>query len=286
MKIALLGGNGMAGHLLATYLKRSTDYDIIVTVRPHSGSNRTSEALRGLQVRELDVRSLEEVRRFIEHSAPDLIINAVGILNHQAEDFPQDAYKVNGLLPHWLRYWGEQIGARLVHISSDCVFSGSRGQYRESDAPDGTSVYARSKALGEFRDSKHVTIRTSIIGPDHKPEGIGLMKWFLAQQGEVSGYRKVLWNGVTTLELAKATKWLIDHPETGGLVHLTAAETVSKHDLLLLMQETFDKRNVSIVPTDEPIIDRTLIATREDFGYKAPKYAEMLVELQQWMAEP
>lgn len=286
MKIALLGGNGMAGHLLATYLKRSTDYDIIVTVRPHSGSNRTSEALRGLQVRELDVRSLEEVRRFIEHSAPDLIINAVGILNHQAEDFPQDAYKVNGLLPHWLRYWGEQIGARLVHISSDCVFSGSRGQYRESDAPDGTSVYARSKALGEFRDSKHVTIRTSIIGPDHKPEGIGLMKWFLAQQGEVSGYRKVLWNGVTTLELAKATKWLIDHPETGGLVHLTAAETVSKHELLLLMQETFDKRNVSIVPTDEPIIDRTLIATREDFGYKAPKYAEMLVELQQWMAEP
>lgn len=286
MKIVLLGGNGMAGHLLAAYLKRSTDFDIIVTVRPHSLSNRTSEALRGLQVRELDVRSLEEVRRFIERSAPDLIINAVGILNHQAEDFPQDAYKVNGLLPHWLRYWGEQVGARLVHISSDCVFSGSRGQYRESDAPDGTTVYARSKALGEFRDSKHVTIRTSIIGPDHKPEGIGLMKWFLAQQGEVSGYRKVLWNGVTTLELAKATQWLIEHPETGGLVHLTAAETVSKHELLLLMQETFDKRNVSIVPTDEPIIDRTLIATREDFGYKAPKYAEMLVELRQWMAEP
>jgi dTDP-4-dehydrorhamnose reductase len=286
MKIVLLGGNGMAGHLLAAYLKRSADFDIIVTVRPHSLSNRTSEALRGLQVRELDVRSLEEVRRFIERSAPDLIINAVGILNQQAEDYPLDAYKVNGLLPHWLRYWGEQVGARLVHISSDCVFSGSRGQYRESDAPDGTSVYARSKALGEFRDSKHVTIRTSIIGPDHKPKGIGLMKWFLAQHGEVSGYRKVLWNGVTTLELAKATKWLIDHPETGGLVHLTAAETVSKHELLLLMQETFDKRNVTIVPNDEPIIDRTLLATREDFGYKAPKYAEMLVELRQWMAAP
>jgi dTDP-4-dehydrorhamnose reductase len=286
MKIVLLGGNGMAGHMLAAYLKRSTDFEIIVTVRPQSLPNRTMEALRGLQVRELDVRSLEKVGKFIEDTAPHLIINAVGILNQHAEDHPLDAYKVNGLLPHWLRYWGERVGARLVHISSDCVFSGIRGRYREDDVPDGSSVYARSKALGEVRDSKHVTIRTSIIGPDDKPEGIGLMKWFLARQGEVAGYRKVLWNGVTTLELAKATKWFIDHPETGGLVHLTAAETVSKHELLLLMQEIYAKRDVSIQPKDEPVIDRTLVATRGDFGYPARSYAEMLVELRQWMAEP
>jgi dTDP-4-dehydrorhamnose reductase len=283
MRIVLLGGNGMAGHMLASYLKRSTEHEITVTVRPRSNPARTEKALEGLQVRELDVRSFEDVRELIEQTKPDLILNAVGILNMHAEDHPLDAFKVNGLLPHWLRYWGDRVGARLLHISSDCVFSGRRGKYSEEDMPDGTTVYARSKAMGEIRDPRHVTIRTSIIGPDSNPSGIGLMKWFLAQEGEIRGYRKVLWNGVTTLELAKAVEWLIDHPETGGLVHLTAAEMVSKHDLLLLMRDQFDKRNVTIVPEEEPVIDRTLIAGRLDFGYRSLRYPEMLSQMRQWM---
>ena len=286
MKILLLGGYGMAGHMVASYLKTGTDADVVVAVRSRSVSNRTLKALDGLQVRELDVRSFEAVEDLVRACGPDIIVNAVGILNHHAEDRPLDAYRVNGLLPHWLRHLGDRYGARLVHISSDCVFSGERGRYAETDEPDGTTVYARSKALGEVRDRSHVTIRTSIIGPDDKPSGIGLMKWFLSCEGEVRGYRSVLWNGVTTLELAKAIAWLIRRPEVGGLVHLTAPETVSKHELLLLMQERFDKRNVTVVPADEPVIDRTLAATRSDFDYRPPRYAEMLEELHGWMSSP
>ncbi|BBI35007.1 dTDP-4-dehydrorhamnose reductase family protein [Cohnella abietis] len=284
MRIVLLGGNGMAGHMITAYLKRSTTHDIIVTVRPRSGVDGDWEVFEGIQARELDARSFEDVRALIEQTSPDIIINAVGILNHHAEDHPLDAYKVNGLLPHWLRHLADRVGARLIHISSDCVFSGARGNYVEDDIPDGSTVYARTKALGEILGSQHVTIRTSIIGPDKKPDGIGLLQWFLSQEGEISGYQKVFWNGVTTLELAKVIEWLLERPEVGGLVHLTAAETVSKHNLLLMLQGHFDKGNVTIIPEEEPIIDRTLTATRKDFEYRTPYYKEMLFELQQWMA--
>jgi dTDP-4-dehydrorhamnose reductase len=288
MRIVLLGGNGMAGHMLAAYLKRNTVHEIIATVRPRSSSieSHTSEALEGLQVLELDVRSLEATGQLIEKTSPDVILNAVGILNQQAEIHPLDAYRVNGLLPHWLRHKADLMGARLIHISSDCVFSGMRGGYREEDAPDGVSVYARSKAFGELRNTRHLTIRTSIIGPDNKPDGIGLMQWFLVQQGEVRGYRRVLWNGVTTLELAKSVEWLLGRPGLAGLVHLTAPEKVSKHDLLYLMGSTFDKSDVTILPDLEPVIDRTLVRTREDFDYRTMNYAEMLGELRKWMDSP
>ncbi|MFC4596951.1 dTDP-4-dehydrorhamnose reductase family protein [Cohnella hongkongensis] len=285
MKILLLGGYGMAGHMVASYLRTRPGDELVVAVRPRTAPNRTLKALDGLQVRELDVRSFEAVEDLVRECGPDVIVNAVGILNHHAEDRPLDAYRVNGWLPHWLRHLGDRCGARLIHISSDCVFSGERGgPHRETDEPDGKTVYARSKALGEVFDGKHVTIRTSIIGPDDNPSGIGLMKWFLSREGEVKGYRNVLWNGVTTLELAKAIDWLLRRPEVGGLVHLAAPETVSKHELLLMMQERFDKRNVTIVPVEEPVIDRTLAATRSDFDYRPPRYAEMLEELRRWTA--
>jgi len=294
MKMLLLGGNGMAGHMIASYFKTRPGDELIVTVKPQALPYREPEgnpslnlkALDGLQVRELDVRSFEAVDELVGRTDPDLIVNAVGILNHRAEDHPFDAYRVNGLLPHWLRHLADRQGARLIHISSDCVFSGSRGGYAENDGPDGTTVYARSKALGEIRDPKHATIRTSIIGPDGKPSGIGLMQWFLSREGEVRGYRNVRWNGVTTLELAKAIDWLISRPKVGGLLHLTAPEPISKHDLLLLMQEKYDKRNVVVVPDDEPSIDRTLVATRTDFGYRPPDYPAMLEDLVRWTAEP
>ncbi|MFC5405499.1 SDR family oxidoreductase [Cohnella soli] len=285
MKIVVLGGNGMAGHMIADYLKRYAGHEVIATVRPRQGSSPNAEKAEGVRVVEMDALSFEETGECLDALAPDIIVNAVGILNHRAEERPLDAYKVNGLLPHWLRHRADRIGARLIHISSDCVFSGNRGHYREDDAPDGTSVYARSKALGEVRDRRHATIRTSIIGPDRKADGIGLMQWFLSREGEVGGYTRVLWNGVTTLELAKATAWLIEHPRTGGLLHLTAAETVSKYDLLLLMQEQFDKGNVTVVTNDNFVIDRTLVATRADFVYQAPGYREMLQQLRQWMTE-
>jgi len=285
MRILVLGGYGMAGHLAAVYLRKTMGHEVTVAVRPGSAArpaSRKRELPPDIPVRELDARDLRAAEELIEREKPEVLVNAVGVLNSQAEDRPLDAYVVNGLLPHWLAYVGERLGARLVHISSDCVFSGDRGGYGETERPDGRTVYARSKAMGEVEDPRHLTIRTSIIGPEIRDGGIGLMKWFLSQTGTVKGYSKVPWNGVTTLELAKAIAWAIDHPEIGGLAHLTAPRPISKHELLTLIRSVYDKNDVTIEPSDEPAIDRTLLPTTGGFGYRPPDYPTMLRELREW----
>ncbi|MFC4810911.1 dTDP-4-dehydrorhamnose reductase family protein [Paenibacillus sp. GCM10023250] len=274
MKLLIIGGNGMAGHMLIRYFREThPEHEVVYTTRRADGAG-------GL---ELDATDAEATAALVRAVRPDVIVNAAGVLNQDAETHPLRAYLVNGLLPHWLRYAADGIGARVVHISSDCVFSGERGAYAESDHPDGTSVYARSKALGEMLYGRHLTIRTSIIGPEIRPQGIGLLKWFLAQSGTVNGYANVYWNGVTTLELAKAVAYAMEQPEIGGLVHLTASESVNKLTLLLLFQAAFEKEDVRIVCDEAIRIDRTLVATRKDWKYRMTGYIPMLDELAQWM---
>ncbi|WP_025688877.1 sugar nucleotide-binding protein, partial [Paenibacillus zanthoxyli] len=168
--------------------------------------------------------------------------------------------------------------------STDCVFEGTRGGYTEEDAPDGTSVYAITKALGEVRNFGHLTIRTSIIGPEIRKEGIGLMEWFLAQSGKVPGYRRVMWNGVTTLELARAIDCMLDS-EVSGLIHLAHPQPVSKYELLIMIQEAFHKTDAEIVPDDQHVQDRTLLTTRRDAVFHLPSYSEMLTELAEWIQQ-
>lgn len=307
MRTLVLGGGGMAGHVIAAYLLKRAGHEVTATVRTAgdipvvrqvcgagggvqadaSGSRAEGAAAAGrepaLDVRVLDVRRFEQVADLVAEVRPDIIVNAVGILNRQAEDYPLDAYLVNGLLPHWLRHLCKREEARLIHISSDCVFLGDRGGYAEEERPDGVTVYARSKALGEIADPACLTLRTSIIGPELRSHGIGLLKWFLGSTGSVQGYVNVFWNGVTTLELAKAVVWAIGHPEVGGIVHLTAPEAVSKHELLGLFAEAFDRRDIVVVPEAEPAIDRTLAPTKSGFGYRPPAYPQMLAELRRWM---
>jgi dTDP-4-dehydrorhamnose reductase len=164
------------------------------------------------------------------------------------------------------------------------VFEGTRGGYTEEDVPDGTSAYAISKSLGEVRQPGHLTIRTSIIGPEIRPDGIGLMDWFLAQHGQVSGYRRVMWNGVTTLQLAKAMDTLLDST-VSGLIHLAHPKPVSKYELLQHIQAAFHKEDVEIIPEDEHVQDRTLVNTRTDVDLPLPSYPLMLQELADWMKQ-
>jgi dTDP-4-dehydrorhamnose reductase len=192
------------------------------------------------------------------------------------------AFQVNSLLPHQLAKLIERQKGKLIHISTDCVFSGKKGDYTENDIPDGTSVYAQSKRLGEIISDNHLTIRTSIIGPELKEDGIGLFLWFMKQVGEIKGYKKVLWNGVTTLELAKATEAMIMSNVT-GLYHLGSEEKISKYSLLKLIQQTFEKTDVEIIPDDAFRLDRTIKNTRTDFLYPIPSYEQMLVDLRDWM---
>lgn len=271
-KLLILGGQGMLGHLLVRYFNECSSYHIQYTTRD-------KQDLKGLYV---DVRDPVLVDKVIEAVSPDVTINCLGILNHFAEANTQEAYWVNGLLPHRIRAAVEREGGKLIHISSDCVFSGSRGAYKENDEPEGTTVYARSKALGEVTACPHLTIRTSIVGPEIRKQGIGLLQWFLRQEGTVKGYTRVMWNGVTTLELAKAIHHAIEHP-VYGLLQLTAPEKISKYELLHLFQNVFDKRDVMIVPDEEICLDRTLVNTRNDYAYEVSEYPTMLSQLADWM---
>jgi len=275
MKVLVIGGNGMAGHMMVRYFRKA-GADVRYTVRRASG---------GAGELVLDATDLDAVDAAVGRVRADLVVNCAGVLNQDAERRPKEAYLVNGLLPHWLARAAEAAGGRLIHISSDCVFLGDRGGYRESDRPDGVTAYARTKAIGEVHDPRHLTIRTSIIGPEIRESGIGLLRWFLGQKGTVDGYANVLWNGVTTLELARAVEYAARRPEIGGLVHLTAPRVVSKLELLGLFREAFGRYDVAIRPAEEPRIDRTLVRERTDFGYMPPDYPEMLAELAEWMRE-
>lgn len=272
MKIMILGGKGMAGHMITAYFQQNPTYNVFYTSRDPDDKD-------GIY---LDVTNSTELEKIIESIKPDITVNCIGILNDHASNNTKLAFQVNSLLPHQLAKLTERYHGKLIHISTDCVFSGTKGDYTENDVPDGTSFYAQSKQLGEIISDKHLTIRTSIIGPELKDNGIGLFLWFMKQKGKIKGYEKVLWNGVTTLELAKAVEAMIQNNVT-GLYHLGSEEKVSKYTLLKLIQETFRKNDVEIIPDTKIVLDRSIKRTRADFQYLIPSYQEMLFELREWM---
>lgn len=272
MKILILGGNGMAGHVITTYFQKKTEYTVFYTSRDPKDTGSIY----------VDVTDLTKLEEIIETIKPDITINCIGILNDHASNNNKLAFQVNSLLPHQLVKLTERYQGKLIHVSTDCVFSGSKGNYTEDDIPDGISVYAQSKQLGEIVNDKHLTIRTSIIGPELKENGIGLFLWFMQQKGVIKGYEKVWWNGVTTLELAKAIEVMIKQDIT-GLYHLGSKEKISKFELLILIQEIFEKNDVEIIPDSHIVLDRTIKSTRTDFEYTIPSYRHMLLELKDWM---
>lgn len=274
MKVLIIGGQGMAGHMIRRYLEQNSPNDQIwYTLR---GEPKDKKALQ------LDVMNESEMRSILHSLNPDVVINATGLLNDQANQNVMEAVYVNSLLPHRLAEFGKELVFRFIHISTDCVFSGEKGEYKETDEKDGLTVYAKTKSLGEVEDEKNLTIRTSIVGPELKTNGIGLFHWFMKQKGEIFGYRQVFWNGVTTLELAKAVKWVISK-NLYGLVHLAAPKKISKYDLLTLFKEVYDRNSIIIRPLDSMHSDKSLVNTRVDFDYPVPNYKDMVIELKEWM---
>lgn len=276
MKLLILGGRGMAGHMLLQYFSAQGDTEVWATARTFGESGSGNSMLQ------LDVRDQQKLERLLQELRPDAVVNAAGLLNEEASRRRCEAIYVNSLLPHLLASMAEKHGFRLIHISTDCVFSGTKGDYAESDAADGITDYAKSKSLGEVTHAPHTTIRTSIIGPELKGDGIGLFHWFMNQKGKVEGYSRVFWNGVTTLELSKAVDWCLQR-QVSGLVHLAAQEKISKYELLLLMQSTFGRTGVTVLKGDGKASDKSLRSTRGDFGYTVPPYPRMLEELKEWM---
>ncbi len=272
ISVLLFGATGMAGHVIYYYLQSTGKYMVNNVV---FRNKLTDDSIV------VDVTDKEKVVRVIREVRPQFIINCVGVLVKGSREFPDQAIYINAYFPHLLKKTSDEVGAKLVHISTDCVFSGKKGNYTEYDFRDADDTYGRSKALGEIINDKDLTIRTSIIGPELKTNGEGLFHWFMKQQGEVNGFTSAYWGGVTTLELAKAIDVAIGQKLT-GLVQLSNGIRITKYELLLLFKRIWDKKNIAIRPFSNDKIDKS-IARSDRFDYQVPAYEEMLLEQYRWM---
>ena len=268
-RILILGINGMAGHMLTLYFRSlSQEFETF-------GIARNDSIMKPDQL--LDVTDFDKLTQVIEDIKPDYIINSIGVLNQYAENFPANAILVNSYLPHFLESLTKDSPVKVIHISTDCVFSGKKGGYKELDFKDGKGYYGQSKALGELNNQKDITLRTSIIGPDINQKGIGLFHWFMQQDTVANGYVKSIWSGVTTLELAKAVHRSIIN-NTTGIYHLTNGQKINKYELLRLFKHDVHK-NIFIQAVDGVALDKSLIDTRKEFEYQVPDYEIMVKEM-------
>ena len=272
-RIIVLGVNGMAGHLITLGLQNSMNQFEVI------GIARTSSIIKPDVI--LDVSNFNDLELFIKKSNADVIINCIGLLNKTAEENPDKAILINSYLPHFLEAITKSTKTKIIHISTDCVFSGKEGSYVESSMRNGVGYYAQSKALGELNNKKDLTFRTSIIGPELNINGIGLFHWFFNQKIEIKGYTNVFWTGITTLELLKAIKSSIDQ-DLKGIFHLVNNEKISKYQLLEIMNNEFD-RGLDIKLDGTYVVNKSLINTRTDFKFNVGTYKSMIHEMKLWI---
>lgn len=272
MKFLVLGCNGMAGHTISLYLKERghevTGYDMQKSLYVESVAGNALET--------------QVLRDLILCGHYDSVINCIGILNRFAEEHKALATFLNSYLPHFLAETTEGTDTQIIHMSTDCVFSGKRGQYTEADFPDGETFYDRSKALGELNDKKNITLRNSIVGPDINPRGIGLLNWFMQQSGTVNGYTKAMWTGQTTLQLAK-TMEAAAKEKASGLYNTVPDHSISKYDLLCLFNHYLRDDTIKIKAVEGVNADKSLKRTNYEFDYRIPDYEYMVSELAGWI---
>jgi dTDP-4-dehydrorhamnose reductase len=274
MRLLVLGGQGMLGHKLWE-IAAAQGVEAWATVRRPAGPLMVPDRAVTLT----DVTDPAALTAALAGVRPDVIVNCVGIVKQSslAVD-PVSSIAINALLPHQLAAWCRAAGARLIHVSTDCVFSGRRGHYTEADLTDAEDLYGRSKNLGEA-GAPALTIRTSMIGRELSGRH-GLVEWFLGESGPVRGYRRAIFSGLTTIELARVILDVIRlHPGLEGLYHV-AADPIDKHALLEQIGAAFGHR-AAIVPADEPVVDRSLDGRRflTATGRRVPGWPEMIRDL-------
>lgn len=282
-RVLVLGGEGMLGHkVLQVIGARFPETRATIRGRPTVMPYRGTALLQGDSIEAgVDATDFASLERLLADLEPTEVINCIGIVKQRPE--AQDAIPsitLNSLLPHRLAVLAGSIGARVIHFSTDCVFSGRKGAYREDDVSDAEDLYGRTKFLGEVAGPSALTLRTSIIGRELY-NCASLLEWFLAQEGKtIKGFRRVLYSGVTTNQMAHLVAELIEHHPTLTGLHQVAGPWISKHDLLCLAREAFGL-DVEIVPDDTEVSDRTLCGDRfcAATEFVAPSWREMLAEV-------
>jgi dTDP-4-dehydrorhamnose reductase len=231
--------------------------------------------------KKLNIFEPDVVSQYLSELKPDYVINCVGLLIKSAKLYPDKTIFANAYFPHFLAQLSNSLNFKLIHISTDCVFSGKAGNYTEDSIKDASDIYGVSKALGEVVDDKNLTIRTSIVGPELVGRGEGLFDWFMRQSGTTYGYKSAKWSGVTTLTLAHFIIWVINH-ELTGLAHLTNNKTINKFDLLTLFAKVYCK-TTNISDQKDYKSDKTFKNTNNDILFRVPDYIEMIESQKEFM---
>jgi dTDP-4-dehydrorhamnose reductase len=283
MRILILGASGMLGNAMMRVLVQRQCHEVFGSARSESIKKFFARDLLDNIITGIDVENFDNLLRLFLQIRPDVVINCVGLIKQLEEaENPLSALPINSLLPHRLAHLCELIHARLVHISTDCVFSGRKGNYLETDEADAQDLYGRSKLLGEVDYPHAVTLRTSIIGHELN-SAHGLIGWFLAQQGIIKGYTQAIFSGLPTCELARVIHdQVLPHTEMHGLYHV-AAHPISKYDLLKIVNREYEK-GLEIEPDSHLKIDRSLNASRfsEATGYVAPTWPDLIAQMREF----
>ena len=277
IKVLVLGATGMLGNAVLRLFAQSAGYEVVGSARSASALRLLPADLSDRVICGVDVEHVDSLISLFSKVQPDVVINCIGLVKQLAEaDDPLAAIPINSLLPHRLARLCGVAGARLVHMSTDCIFSGAKGMYIEDDISDAKDLYGRSKYLGEVDYPHAITLRTSIIGHELNG-GHSLVGWFLAQQGSVKGFRRAIFSGLPTVELARVIRdHVIPHPELHG-VHHVSADPISKFDLLTLISNVYGKK-IDIAEDDNFIIDRSVDSSRfrEATGYQPQPWPELV----------
>ena len=280
MRILILGVTGMLGHTLFKILNQSTVHEIQGTYRSINSNiplwyKNNKNLTAGVNVLDIDL-----IKNLMNNYKPNVVINCVGLIKQlDAIDDPLVAIPINSLFPHQLYNICEDLNARLIHISTDCVFSGRVGGYRESDNPDPSDLYGKSKLLGEINNKNAVTIRTSIIGHELN-EKLSLLEWFLCQKIMVKGYAMAFFSGLTTVELSRVIlDKILPKPDIAGLYHL-ASHKISKFELLKIIANVYEKE-IDIIENSSVVIDRSLNSDlfNSTFNYQPPSWPKLVQDM-------
>jgi dTDP-4-dehydrorhamnose reductase len=279
VRILILGGDGMLGHQLLKHLQPR--HDVKVTLRQDFGAYALFNMFSRENVYDaIDIRSLERLIEVMADFRPEAVINAVGIVKQRPdakESIP--SLEINALLPHRLAILCKGMGVRLIHLSTDCIFSGKKGNYLESDPSDAEDLYGKTKYLGEVHEVNSLTLRTSIIGRELFRH-TSLLDWFLVQTGTVKGFINAIYTGFTTLEMSRIIeKMLLEYPDASG-VYQVSSDPINKYGLLLLIREKLGL-NIEIIPDEVFCCDRSLDSSRfrAEFNYTPPTWPAMIEEL-------
>lgn len=276
-KVLVLGASGMLGNSILRLFSQTDGYSTIGTVRSAQAVSLLPENVRNFVLSGIDVLNVDSLIQLIDDVRPDLVINCVGVVKQLSDaSNPLVALPINSLFPHRLAHICSISNARLVHMSTDCVFTGNKGMYTERDVADAQDLYGVSKRLGEVDYSNAITLRTSIIG--HELNGSrSLIDWFLAQENEVKGYTEAIFSGLPTIEIGKLIRdYVIPHPNLRGVYHVSAAP-INKYDLLSLVAKVYGKE-ITIKPDGEFKIDRSLDSSRfrQETGFISAPWPELI----------